>query len=90
MFIVAQIRELYVKDELLQEDGLINLSKGNVINQITIDYTPENIYVSRSCGYKVIFNNVTFSSTNSWITDFTPSTLTTIDNQNAAHIQVYH
>ena len=30
VFIVAQIRELYVKDELLQEDGLINLSKGNV------------------------------------------------------------
>ena len=30
MLIVAQIQELYVKDELLQEDGLINLSKGNV------------------------------------------------------------
>lgn len=30
MLIVAQIKELYVKDELLQEDGLINLSKGNV------------------------------------------------------------
>lgn len=31
MLIVAQIQELYVKDELLQEDGLINLSKGNVV-----------------------------------------------------------
>lgn len=30
MLIVAQIEELYVKDELLQEDGLINLSKGNI------------------------------------------------------------
>jgi flavin reductase (DIM6/NTAB) family NADH-FMN oxidoreductase RutF len=30
MLIVAQIQELYVKDELLQEDGLINLSKGNI------------------------------------------------------------
>lgn len=30
MLIVAQIQELYVKNELLQEDGLINLSKGNV------------------------------------------------------------
>lgn len=31
MLIVAQIQELYVNDELLQEDGLINLSKGNVV-----------------------------------------------------------
>lgn len=30
MLIVAQIQELYVKDELLQKDGLINLSKGNI------------------------------------------------------------
>ncbi|MFK8058485.1 MAG: flavin reductase family protein [Polaribacter sp.] len=30
MLIVAQIQELYIKDELLEKDGLINLSKGNV------------------------------------------------------------
>lgn len=30
MLIVAQIEELYIKDELLQEDGLINLSIGKV------------------------------------------------------------
>ena len=30
MLVVAQIQELYVKDELLQNDGLINLSIGNV------------------------------------------------------------
>jgi flavin reductase (DIM6/NTAB) family NADH-FMN oxidoreductase RutF len=30
MLVVAQIEELYIKDELLQEDGLINLSLGNV------------------------------------------------------------
>lgn len=30
MLIVAQIQELYVKDEILENDGLINLSKGNV------------------------------------------------------------
>lgn len=30
MLIVAQIEELYVEDKLLQEDGLINLSLGNI------------------------------------------------------------
>ena len=30
LLIVAQIQELYVKDDLLENDGLINLSKGNI------------------------------------------------------------
>ncbi|SDS23897.1 NADH-FMN oxidoreductase RutF, flavin reductase (DIM6/NTAB) family [Polaribacter sp. KT25b] len=30
ILIVAQIQELYINDELLEEDGLINLSKGNI------------------------------------------------------------
>ena len=30
MLIVSQIQELYIDDNLLQEDGLINLSKGNI------------------------------------------------------------
>ena len=30
MLIVSQIQELYIHDELLQDDGLINLSKGNI------------------------------------------------------------
>jgi flavin reductase (DIM6/NTAB) family NADH-FMN oxidoreductase RutF len=43
MLIVAQIQELYVKDELLQEDGLINLSKGNIatINGLDTYAIPE-------------------------------------------------
>lgn len=69
-------------------DGTI---ANNQIATFTIEYTPQDEYVSRSCGYKVIFNNITFSKdTNSWIKDFTPNTSTTIDNQNAAHVQIYH
>ena len=30
MLIVSQIQELYIEDKLLEDDGLINLSKGNV------------------------------------------------------------
>lgn len=69
---------------------IYNLSEGDVINQLTIDYSVKNEYVSRSCGFKAIFENVTFSSNNTWITDFTPSTLTSIDNQNSAHVQIFH
>ncbi|APZ46888.1 hypothetical protein BW723_11605 [Polaribacter reichenbachii] len=68
---------------------IYSLSKGDVVEQFTIDYTPENEYVSRSCGYKIIFNNVSFTTDNSWITDFTQIE-TAIDNQNTAHVQVFH
>lgn len=57
----------------------------------TIQYDTEEQFVSRSCGFKVIFNNVAFSSdTNSWITDFTPTTIINLDDQSAAHVQIFH
>lgn len=70
------------------EDGAL---ADNQYTTFTITYTPEEKYVSRSCGYQVIFNDVSFASDNAnWIKDFTPSTLTTIDNQNTAHVQIFH
>ena len=61
------------------------------IATFTIQYTTEEQYVSRSCGYRVIFNDVNFVPDNtSWITEFTPISLTTIDNQDAAHVQIFH
>lgn len=70
-------------------ETVYNLSKGSVVNQITISYTPTQIYVSRSCGFKVNFNDVIFNSNNTWISDFNTTT-TIIDNQNAAHVQIFH
>ena len=67
-----------------------NFSKGNTINQFTIKYTPEDEYISRSCGFRTIFNEVTFISDNTWISDFTPEAVTTIDHQNEAHVQIFH
>lgn len=68
---------------------LYNLSKDNVVDQFTIEYTPENEYVSRSCGYKIIFNDLNFSTTNNWITDFT-ALETSLENQDSAHVQIFH
>ena len=69
---------------------IYNFSKGNVVNQFTIEYETEDEYVSRSCGFRVIYNNVSYSSNNTWIQDFTPTTLLTIDNQDEAHVQIFH
>jgi len=66
-----------------------NLSKANVVEQFTIDYDFENIYVSRSCGFKVNFSNAVYTPNNTWFTDISVIE-TTIDNQNQAHVQVFH
>ena len=68
---------------------IYNLSKGNIVEQFTIDYTPENEYVSRSCGFKIIFNDVNFTPNNNWISNFT-ALETSIENQNSAHVQIFH
>lgn len=86
----ASIDSLYIPLNSLATETVYNFSKNNVVNKFTIKYTPQAAYVSRSCGYRILFNEVSFSSDNSWITDFTPSTLTTIDHQNSAHVQIFH
>lgn len=63
----------------------------NKIATFTIQYDTKEEFVSRSCGFKVIFNNLEFSSnTNSWITDFTPTTIINLDDQSTAHVQIFH
>lgn len=69
---------------------IYNFSKSDVVEQFTINYTPKNEYVSRSCGFKVTYENLEFSSSNSWIIDFTPETTNTIDNQTEAHVKIFH
>lgn len=59
---------------------------------IVVSYTPEFIYVSRACGYKSVFNdtqNTLILDTDNWIFGYEISN-STIDNENAAHIILYH
>ena len=62
----------------------------NKYNTLTITYTTEDIFVSRSCGLKTIFNTVTITSDNGWFQSVTPNSLTTIDNETSAHVKIYH
>ncbi|WP_439132177.1 DUF6452 family protein [Polaribacter sp.] len=68
---------------------IYNFSKDGVIEKFTINYNIENEYVSRSCGFKINFFDVSFSPSNNWITDLN-SIETTLENQDAAHVQVFH
>jgi hypothetical protein len=81
---------IYIPLNSLSTETVYNFSSESVVNQFTIEYTTEEEYVSRSCGFKVIFNDVNFVSDNTWIKDFTPESITTIDNQDEAHVQIFH
>lgn len=69
---------------------IYNISKGTNQDQITIDYDIEEVFVSRSCGYRAIFNNINISNTNGWIISVDPTTISTIENERKAHVQIFH
>lgn len=56
----------------------------------TINYTVEDVYVSKACGFKSIFNDFTITHTqDNWIDSLAQQT-TEIINQNQAHVQIFH
>ncbi|MBA6156989.1 hypothetical protein H3Z83_10715 [Tenacibaculum sp. S7007] len=71
----------------------MNSVDGNIANNqtatLTIKYNPEDDYVSRSCGFRVIYKDVNLEYT-SWIDNLSTSQITNIDNQARAHVQVYY
>ena len=78
------------KDTDYDTDTDVNTNSNTDI--IEVVYTPQFIYVSRACGYKSIFNDASLdieSDTNNWIIN-RDILNTTIDNENAAHINIYH
>ena len=69
---------------------MYELISDNVTTQFTLSYTIEDIFVSKSCGFKSIFNNVSLNiDIQGWSLDNNLTT-TTIDNQNQAHVQIFH
>ena len=76
--------------DVINSETVYNLSRGTLQDQITINYTINEVFVSRSCGFKATFSDVaTNANTNNWILNIIPST-TTVENETAAHVQIFH
>ena len=59
---------------------------------VDVNYIREDIYVSRACGYKATFSNLNATvaaDADNWITNITIEN-NTVENENAAHINIYH
>jgi len=63
---------------------------GNETATLTVKYMPENEYVSRSCGYRVIYNNVTLERDNGWISRLSVNEIESINSQINAHVNIFH
>jgi len=61
-------------------------------NTFILNYSREEVFVSRSCGYKTIYNTINISDsniTNDWITNILVIK-TEVDNENQAHLNIFH
>ncbi|NNK87683.1 MAG: hypothetical protein HKO90_05325 [Flavobacteriaceae bacterium] len=59
---------------------------------ITVNYTPEDVYVSRACGFKTVFRNLVLTVDNdaeNWIIN-TGIVINDVEQQTQAHVQVFH
>lgn len=62
------------------------------IDIISVTYTPENVYVSRACGYKSIYTNLSVTiipDGSNWIL-MQETLTTTIENENEAQVILRH
>ena len=68
------------------------LTKGLIRDTLTVNYTKNNVFVSRSCGYKTDFSiPATPSLTQQWTKGITLiSTPQLIENEYKAHVKIYH
>lgn len=61
-------------------------------DQVNFTYTLKEVFVSRACGYIVNYENLTVdltADTNNWIKNIKVVN-TTVENENAAHVKIYH
>jgi len=71
---------------------ITDFETGN-LDIIGFDYTNDNIYVSRACGYKNVYNDLGATleaDLNNWIINIEIEENTSVDNQNSAHVKIYH
>ena len=93
----ANLDSILIQLDVTSNQIIYNLSSESNLDVITINYDIEEVFVSRSCGFKAIFNNVSISSdiSNDWIIGLTETlentiTIPTIDNETAAHVKIFH
>ncbi len=72
--------------------SFIATQNGNTLEDIiTFNYDPEDKFISRACGFKTRFNNLTFSTSNTinWV-EFIEILTDSISDTNNTHVKILH
>lgn len=87
------MKDAAVNDNGTPDDNTDDFVEGN-IDVITINYSREEVYVSRACGYKTIYKNVTLTietDADNWMQSRQPMTENqSVENENEAHFIISH
>lgn len=81
---------LAIQLDLNENFTLYKFTSNELEDDVTFAYTRSDVFVSRSCGYKTIFEDFQIeSNTNNWIKDIEVIN-TIIDNDTTAAITIFH
>ena len=76
------------------QNGSDTITTNDNTDVITFNYSTNTVYVSRACGYKIVFDltntnaNLLTTDSNNWIKNIIISK-SNIENQNETHIKIY-
>lgn len=89
----ALINDAFVNDNGTPDDTSDDYFDGNT-DVITINYSREEVYVSRACGYKTIYRNVTFTiepDSDNWIKSRQPlNDNQSVEDETETHYNIFH
>jgi hypothetical protein len=87
------IKEATINDNGTPDDDSDDFIEGNADN-IVINYSREQVFVSRACGFKTIFKNVTLTiedDGNNWMLSRQPLTDNqSVENETTTHFNITH
>lgn len=86
------LRNAFVDDNGTPDDTSDDFIDGENPDTITVNYVTEEVYVSRACGFKTIFNELLFGSAidiDNWVINSSVVN-NEVSNENQAHVQVFH
>lgn len=89
LYVNSATDSIVIPLDVTNAQTIYNFQSGTLIDQITIDYTVNEVFVSRSCGFKATFTDLATTPTNNWIQSIQVIS-TTIEDESAAHIQIFH
>lgn len=90
IYVNQTLDSIIIPLDLTKDNTLYKFSTNLIEDEINFTYTRNDVFVSRSCGYKTIFENLQIdSNTTNWIKDISINN-STIDNETTPHITIFH